>query len=128
MIMKKYFLFLLILSACSGETKEFVLSPVDFLAKLKSTADPILLDVRTPKEIAIDRLENSQSIVFDGSFSNKLEGLEHKPLFVYCASGKRSAKAAAILREKGYENVFELEGGLNQWKKEGLVVESTPQN
>ncbi|MBK5279371.1 MAG: rhodanese-like domain-containing protein [Bacteroidia bacterium] len=124
--MKKYLFIIVLLSACSGDTENVVLSPLDFKAKFENTSDAILLDVRTPDEIAIDRLENSLSIVFDNSFASKLEGLEHKPLFVYCASGKRSAKAAAILREKGYKEVYELKGGLGAWKDAGLAVENSP--
>ena len=124
--MKKYFVLLFIVIACSAETQDVVLSPTEFQAKLKNTPDAILLDVRSPEEIAIDRLDDSKNIVFDDAFDSKLEGLGHKPLFVYCASGKRSAKAAAILREKGYKDVYELEGGLGAWKSAGLPVDNTP--
>lgn len=125
--MKKYFVLLFVMIACSAGTQDVVLSPTEFQAKLKEIPDAILLDVRRPEETAIDRLDNSKTIVFDDVFDTKLEGLEHKPLFVYCASGKRSAKAAAILREKGYKDVYELEGGLGAWKSAGLPVDNTPQ-
>jgi thioredoxin 1 len=125
MIMKKYLFVLALLCACSGETKTDVLSPTEFQEKLKSTPEAILIDVRTPEEIAVDRIENSQNIVYDDSFESKLTGLDQKPLFVYCAAGKRSAKAAQILRDKGYKNVFELEGGLNAWKAAGLPVDNS---
>ena len=124
--MKKYFLPLFILFACSAENREVVLSPTEFQTKLKDTPDAILLDVRRLDEIAVDRLENSQSIVFDDAFNTKLEDLEHKPIFIYCAFGKRSEKAAAILRDKGYKDVYELEGGLSAWKSAGLAVDNTP--
>jgi rhodanese-related sulfurtransferase len=42
---------------------------------------------------------------------------------VYCGSGIRSAKAAAILKEKGYDQVYELDGGIKAWKEAGLPVE-----
>ncbi len=116
---------MIVLSACSVETEKVVLSPTEFQIKLDKTSEAILLDVRRPDEISVDRIENSQSIVFDDSFANKLEDLEHKTIFVYCASGKRSAKAAKILRDKGYKNVFELEGGLGAWKQAGLPVDNT---
>lgn len=125
--MKRYLFVLGLLCACSTETEQVVLSPTEFQSKLKDTPDAILLDVRRPEEIAIERLENSQSIVFDDSFETKLNDLEQKPLFVYCASGKRSAKAAAILRGKGYKNVYELEGGLGAWKEAGLTLDQAQQ-
>lgn len=124
-VLKKYLFVLIVLSACSVETEKVVLSPTEFQTKLDKTSEAILLDVRRPDEISVDRIENSQSIVFDDSFANKLEDLEHKTIFVYCASGKRSAKAAKILRDKGYKNVFELEGGLGAWKQAGLPLDNT---
>jgi rhodanese-related sulfurtransferase len=123
--MRKYFFFLMMVTACSGETEKVVLSPAEFQSKIKETSDAILLDVRRPDEIATARLENSQSIVFDDFFATKLSDLQQKPLFVYCASGKRSAKAAQILRDKGYKNVYELDGGLNAWKEAGLPVDDS---
>ena len=125
--MKKYLFVLSILWACAAETEQVVLSPAEFQSKLRDTPDAILLDVRRLEEIAVERLENSQNIVFDENFETKLADLEQKPLFVYCASGKRSAKAAAILRKKGYKNVYELEGGLGAWKEAGLTLDQTQQ-
>ncbi len=125
--MKRYLFVFSALLACSSGTEQVVLSPTEFQSKLKDTPEAILLDVRRPEEIAVERLENSQSIVFDDSFETKLDDLEQKPLFVYCASGKRSAKAAAILRGKGYKNVYELEGGLGAWKEAGLTLDQAQQ-
>ena len=125
--MKRYLFVLSALLACSTETEQVVLSPTEFQSKLKDTPDAILLDVRRPEEIAVERIENSRSIVFDDNFETKLTELEQKPLFVYCASGKRSAKAAAILRGKGYKNVYELEGGLGAWKEAGLTLDQAQQ-
>ena len=122
--MKKYLFAFIVLCACSGGTQTSVLSPTEFQEKLNSTPDAILIDVRTPEEIAVDRIENSRNIVYDDSFETKLADVEQKPVFVYCAAGKRSAKAAHILRDKGY-NVFELDGGLNAWKAAGLPVDNS---
>lgn len=41
---------------------------------------------------------------------------------LYCRSGKRSKKAAAILSEKGYK-VYELDKGFNAWQEAGEKVE-----
>ena len=43
-------------------------------------------------------------------------------LFVYCAAGKRSAKAAEILKEKGFKEVYQLKGGLDAWKAAKLPL------
>ena len=45
-----------------------------------------------------------------------------KPVALYCRSGKRSKKAAAILSEKGYV-VYDLDKGFEEWKKAGKEIE-----
>jgi rhodanese-related sulfurtransferase len=45
------------------------------------------------------------------------------PVVVYCKSGGRSAKAVAFLREQGYENTFNLSGGILAWANDQLPIE-----
>lgn len=120
--MKKYFLFLFLI-ACSGGKSDTVLTPQDFDAKYKATPNAMLLDVRTPEEIAGGKIANAENIVWDDSFADKLSSLENKPIFIYCGSGIRSAKAASVLKEKGYSQVYELDGGMKAWRAAGMPVD-----
>ena len=117
----KRLLILLLLIACSEKKAASLLSPIAFDSKIKATEDALVLDVRTEEEVSAGVIEGATNIVYDANFANKLSALEQKPIFVYCAAGGRSAKAASILREKGFE-VFELEGGMRAWKDAGLPV------
>lgn len=99
------------------------MSPVDFDTQYKATKGAILLDVRTVEEVNAGALAGAINIVYDEAFAEKLGNLEHKPIFVYCGSGIRSAKAAAILKEKGYDSVYEMDGGMKAWKAAGLPVQ-----
>jgi len=120
--MKKILAFLLLI-ACSEKMTETSLSPQDFNNKLKNTPNAILLDVRSESEVKEGALPNAQNIAYDDSFSNKLGGLsKESPIFVYCAAGKRSAKAAEILKEKGFKEVYQLKGGLNAWREAKLPL------
>jgi rhodanese-related sulfurtransferase len=119
--MKKYLMFFL-LFACTEKNTDNVLTVQEFDKKFKATDGAILLDVRRPEEIANGKIEGSVNIVWDDAFADKLSNLDHKPIFVYCASGIRSAKAAAILREKGYIPVIELDGGFGAWRDAGMPV------
>jgi rhodanese-related sulfurtransferase len=116
--MKKYLL-LLLLIGCAEKKTETVLAPQEFEAKYKATANGILLDVRTEEEVANGQIASAKNIVWDDAFATKLDTLLHQPLFVYCGSGIRSAKAAKVLKEKGYNEVYELEGGFKAWKAAG---------
>lgn len=124
--MKKFIVLLFVLAACGEkktESTETVLEPAEFQAKFQSTGGAILLDVRTEEEVSGGALAGQKNIVYDNAFASKLSDLEHKPIFVYCGSGIRSTKAAAILKEKGYDPVYEMKGGMKAWKGAGLPVQ-----
>lgn len=119
---KNMWLMLVLLVACAGSQGQDVLAPKAFQKKLSETKNAFLLDVRTPEEIANGKIDGANNVVFDGNFAGKLSQIPKQPIFVYCAGGVRSAKAAKILRSNGYANVYELEGGFNAWLGEKLPV------
>jgi rhodanese-related sulfurtransferase len=83
-----------------------------------------ILDVRTPDEVARGIIEGALVIDFyDEDFKKQLKKLDRtKPVYVYCASGGRSADAAEMLTEMGYKQVFNLAGGIKAWKAAGKPV------
>ena len=54
----------------------------------------------------------------------ELAGLERGPIVLVCRTDKRSAVAARTLRAAGFTEVNVLRGGMEQWNKTGLPVES----
>jgi rhodanese-related sulfurtransferase len=120
--MKKVLVFLL-LFACSEKKTDTLLTPADFESQYKATEGAILLDVRTVEEVKAGALAGAINIVYDDAFADKLSTLENKPIFIYCGSGIRSAKAATILKEKGYNEVYEMDGGMKAWNAAGLPVQ-----
>ena len=83
------------------------------------------LDVRTLAEYSEGHIAKTINInVMDDSFAAMADSLLQKdrPVAVYCRSGKRSKKAAAILGAKGYK-VFDLDMGFNSWQANGKDVE-----
>lgn len=55
---------------------------------------------------------------------HKPEFDKNKKIILHCASGGRSALAAATLQQMGYDKVAHLDGGMKAWKEAGLPVES----
>lgn len=121
-------LFLLVLSSgCSenesgpgnGTTPKSLLTPESFLTTYESTPSAILLDVRTPQEIRQGALPNSTAMNYhDNNFEDQLKTLDKtKAVFVYCQSGVRSAKTCLKLKQNGFDQVFDMKGGYNAWKK-----------
>jgi phage shock protein E len=119
--MNRLLLICIFLISCSKTETAQVLSPKNFQDKYTTAKNPLLLDVRTEQEVASGKIMTAQNIVYDDAFSTKLDTLKQQPVFIYCGTGKRSAKAAKILREKGFE-VYELEGGITAWQNAGLPI------
>ena len=87
--------------------------------------DAVILDVREDKEFATGRLPNSKHIPL-GQLVARLKDVEKfkkKPIIVNCRSGARSATACGILRKNGFEEVYNLKGGINAWQQANMPVE-----
>tara|TARA_R100001369_G_scaffold77006_2_gene106265 strand:+ start:3960 stop:4355 length:396 start_codon:yes stop_codon:yes gene_type:complete len=102
-----------------------VVNPHHFLESLENDEDGQLIDVRTTEEFGVSHIKDAQNIcVTDADFEEKIKTLDKtKPVYVYCRSGGRSARAAKILEEKGFTKVFDLQGGITSWDEEGLETE-----
>ena len=76
-------------------------------------ANALLIDVRTPEEYSLGHLDKAININwYDVDFKDRIGDLERgKTVYLYCKAGGRSAKAAAVFRELGFEDVVNLEGG-----------------
>lgn len=83
-----------------------------------------LIDVRTPEEYAEGHLKGSMNIdMMDSTFKVKaLELLDkHRPVAIYCRSGKRSAMSASLLAKEGFKTI-NLLGGILAWEEEAKEV------
>jgi rhodanese-related sulfurtransferase len=83
-----------------------------------------LIDVRTPDEFQAGHIEGAQNInIASPQFGNETGKLNKaEPVYVYCAVGGRSAKAASALKEQGFLQVYDLAGGITAWKSSGKKV------
>ncbi len=81
-----------------------------------------LIDVRTSEEFASGYIEGAINIPVD-DLASRLDEIEtDMPIVVYCRSGNRSARAATILRDAGFENVYDL-GGVLDWTDAGFSLQ-----
>ena len=85
-------------------------------AILKGQKQAILLDVRSEQEYKEDHLDGSINIpLYDLERNNKKLGCSKQNIvIVYCQSGSRSKKAVKLLEREGFENVYEIKGGLDE--------------
>lgn len=79
-----------------------------------------LIDVRTPEEYRAGHIEGAINIDFKGEeFLEQFSELDKdEPVYLYCRSGNRSAKASDLLVEAGFKNIIDLKGGYLAWVAE----------
>jgi rhodanese-related sulfurtransferase len=105
-------------SSCAQETKQHQLISQQEFAKIL-TKEIQLLDVRTPQEYKQGYIEGAILInFFDSDFVTKVSSRfdKNKPLYIYCAVGGRSNKAAKKLIADGFDSIYDLKGGFIKWK------------
>lgn len=123
--MKKFlylFALAMIFISCEAQQKKGaeLISPEKFSQEINKR-DALLIDVRTPEEFNAGHIEGAQNInLHDESFTSNINKLDkEKTVFVYCKAGRRSSEAATTLKQNGFKNVVELDGGTTAWTAAG---------
>ena len=89
----------------------------DLDAKLRSGEIKALFDVRGPEEIALARIEGARPL--DEAALADLEKLDRStPIAFHCHHGMRSRAAAQRIAELGFQNVYNLTGGIDAWSQD----------
>ena len=135
--MRKAFLALAIfglLLSCKNETAtsdavtEVKLVPVEDVLNIVQMEEAQLIDVRTPEEYGEGHIANALNIdYFSDNFVENMEKLDkEKPVVLYCKSGNRSNKSAQKLKESGFSKIYDVDGGITEWKSKGFDVQMMP--
>lgn len=105
------------------------ISPMIAVTKMNSD-ETVIVDVREPHEYIKGHIENSTNIPL-GKFDEQLHTLEsykQNPIIVVCQSGTRSVPACKTLTKSGFENVFNITGGMQSWEDNKLPLKITSKN
>lgn len=106
----------------------------DEARKMMAGGNTLVVDVRDPPEVAqsgkvAGALNVSRGMLEfradPGSPYHDKNFDKNKTLIVYCASGGRSALSGKVLKDMGYERVFNM-GGFKEWAESGGPVEKSP--
>ncbi len=100
-----------------------LLEPQEF-KEFISTNEVLLVDVRTPREFNSGHIEKAININFLSSeFDEQIQKLDTtKTLVIYCRSGNRSGKSSPKFVKVGFDNLYDLKGGVLNWQKSGLKL------
>jgi rhodanese-related sulfurtransferase len=93
-----------------------VVAPDEF-KELMNKENAQVVDVRTPGEYSGGYIGEAVNIDYMGAdFKTEIAKLDmSKPTLIYCAAGGRSGKAAAIMKDLGFTEVYDLRDGYNGW-------------
>ena len=89
------------------------------------TPDTILLDAREKSEFEVSHLKDAIHVGYDDfDIDSVTEGITDKSskIVVYCSLGVRSEEIAEALKNEGYSNIYNLFGGIFEWKNNDLTV------
>lgn len=89
-----------------GMTKSFYIEDIDNIS-----SDSIILDVRTEQEFSRGKLDGAIKVSVDDLRNNMDKLDKSKKIYLYCRIGQRGYIAERILRQRGFEKVYNLNGG-----------------
>ncbi|MDP2837586.1 MAG: rhodanese-like domain-containing protein [Methanobacteriaceae archaeon] len=83
----------------------------------------VLWDVRTPLEFQSGHLEGAVNLDYQSNFKAEIQTIDKgKKYLLYCKSGIRSANAMQVMLHFGFNEVYNMLGGITYWTDEGWPV------
>lgn len=94
------------------------------ILKEKSNTDFVILDIRTPTEFNQGHIQGAILIDFYAKdFLKKMNLLnKQKTYLIYCRSGNRSGKTLNLIKNLGFESMYNMGQGIIGWKKNGYTL------
>ena len=108
----------------SDSVKYRNLDPYYFHLQYLKEEPAILIDVRQFFEFRGRRIRDAVNAPSSKDLYAIADTLDKNcAFFLYCTDGFRSKRAAELLYQRGYRELYNLEGGIVAWKREGFPVE-----
>ena len=110
----------------TADVSYYSLEPYDFHLKYLQNDPSVLIDVSTPMEFRHRRIRNAINLPSSKDLFNYTDSLNKTfHIFLYCTNDYRSRRAAELLYDRGFRNLYSLEGGIIAWKKDGMPIVRT---
>lgn len=85
----------------------------------------VMLDIRTDEEQKVSHIPGARMVIYENFSASDVSSIpKDDTVIVYCSVGYRSEKIGEKMQEMGYSHVFNLYGGIFEWKNEGFEVVS----
>ncbi|MEO1767319.1 rhodanese-like domain-containing protein [Thiobacter aerophilum] len=90
--------------------------------RMQAEGEVVLVDVRTEAEFAAGAIPGAKFMPLHLLPLAGEQLPKDKPVVFYCRSGARSAQACLFMANKGYDQVYNLAGGIINWARAGLAL------
>ncbi len=111
--------------SCAQQNGIPSISPQEVKKQLDEGATITLFDVRRPDEMTRGVI-TSEALNYnfsDSDFKDNVDQLDKdKTYYVYCHSGGRSSKTVQMMKEMGFTNVYNIDGGITKWQTDGMKL------
>lgn len=101
------------------------ISPDEFMQRLQSKDQVMIIDVRTINESGMEHIPGAINIPLS-DLANRLDEIrkqQQKDIILYCESGMRAGMAERVMRKEGIENILNLEDHMSVWRKSKRLIE-----
>jgi rhodanese-related sulfurtransferase len=93
--------------------------------RMMNAGNALVLDIRDDKEFGGGRIPKSKNIPL-GEMEKRIDEIskfKDKPVIVACRTNAQSGSAARLLKQRGFADVYFLQGGFSAWQQASLPVE-----
>jgi rhodanese-related sulfurtransferase len=99
------------------------IQPADLARMVTGNRPPLILDTRSPREFEVSHIPTAKFVDYKRFSRNDVENqLRDRVVVVYCTVGYRSERIGEQLGRLGFQNVFNLYGGIFEWVNQGHAL------
>jgi phage shock protein E len=98
------------------------ITPLEAKTLLEARSDVVIIDVRSPQEFSQGALPGSVLVPFFDAMRGKVLLPRDTPLLLVCAVGGRSLAVGRYLAMQGFQEVYNLKGGLEAWQEQRVPL------
>jgi len=96
------------------------IEPRELWKKMHEDGAPLVIDVREPREYQRAHIPDAELIRLPELLEDARLPRD-RPVVLVCRGGRRSTRAAAVLRQREFDNIYVLHGGTQAWERENLL-------
>ena len=84
----------------------------------------VIVDLREVTSFTSGHIRGAENIPFKPeNFQERVSGYDKKaPILIYCGKGLKTEKAAELLKDSGFKDIYTLQGGFDSWKDKGYEI------